>query len=535
MDSRLTETYSTRGDTHGHSNGIPPPRFFPSVAPLIKTNNRMIDDSAKEEIQLNNLEREISSFSSVHQSINGNYRNVEKIMAAFNNLLADSSKSKKAVISDNNEVGVNHDVSSNLFESDIVLTVPQIKGIVLAEKEKMGRRRVKRKVITGGVYRWNEPSSIPYRLKSNDVKWKKQIMDGMKLWERETCLRFQENYGVDDHIVFYKGSGCFSSVGKTGGSQMISIGDGCDSAGIIAHEIGHALGFWHEQSRPDRDYYILIRREFVASGADKNFLSSSYHEADNMGLPYDYGSIMHYGPEAFSSRIGELTIETLKGRFESTIGQRVAPSFVDIKQMNRLYCNERCRGMQLACRHGGYPDPNDCQSCKCPSGLTGPICNKIEQGCGSELRAGRHWKEITHNGKGDCVWRIKTDNAKIRIRLSRVNFECKRTCGNYVEIKSGTDWQQTGFRTCCNEEWSVLSEAEELLILVKSNSDRMRSMRIEYVRERENEFVAEIDMGRELDAPSIKSWVSGQENRSFRPVDNGSADTFILNSIAGIP
>ena len=62
-------------------------------------------------------------------------------------------------------------------------------------------------------------------------------------------------------------SRCWSSVGKTRKSyQRISLGRGCGSKGIAIHELMHALGFWHEQSRYDRDSYVRIHWENIKKG-----------------------------------------------------------------------------------------------------------------------------------------------------------------------------------------------------------------------------------------------------------------------------
>ena len=49
-------------------------------------------------------------------------------------------------------------------------------------------------------------------------------------------------------------------------SQDFSIGLGCEYPAIVAHEAMHALGIWHEQSRPDRDEYVEVKFENIIPG-----------------------------------------------------------------------------------------------------------------------------------------------------------------------------------------------------------------------------------------------------------------------------
>ena len=98
-------------------------------------------------------------------------------------------------------------------------------------------------------------------------------------------------------------------VGKWGGRQMLSLGRGCYSDSTIAHEFIHAIGFWHEQSRPDRDEYVRINFENIIRSRHRVF--DKQRTSLTFGLPYDGLSVMHYehwgfanpGKSAISSKV----------------------------------------------------------------------------------------------------------------------------------------------------------------------------------------------------------------------------------------
>ena len=76
--------------------------------------------------------------------------------------------------------------------------------------------------------------------------------------------------------------------------QKLSVGSECETMGIVAHEIGHAVAFWHEHSRPDRNKYIKILKKNVKSERLHAFDRMSKSKVNSLKVPYDFLSIMHY-------------------------------------------------------------------------------------------------------------------------------------------------------------------------------------------------------------------------------------------------
>ncbi|KAJ1346497.1 Astacin (Peptidase M12A) [Parelaphostrongylus tenuis] len=70
-----------------------------------------------------------------------------------------------------------------------------------------------------------------------------------------------------DRVMVVESVGCWSHIGRIGGQQLLSLGAGCEHIGIAVHEIGHALGLFHTQSRHDRDQFITLYENNIQTNA----------------------------------------------------------------------------------------------------------------------------------------------------------------------------------------------------------------------------------------------------------------------------
>ncbi|KAM9165607.1 astacin-like metalloendopeptidase [Pangshura tecta] len=172
----------------------------------------------------------------------------------------------------------------------------------------------------------------------------KIIKEAFADFARFTCIKFVPYSYQRDFISIMPMSGCFSSVGRTGGMQVVSLAPAClrRGKGVTLHELMHVVGFWHEHSRADRDKYISISWNEILTGFEINFMKSWN---SNMLVNYDYASVMHYGRYAFSMT-GLPTIIPLANPYVA-LGQRWNLSSSDIARVNKLYkCSPTLTGSE---------------------------------------------------------------------------------------------------------------------------------------------------------------------------------------------
>ena len=175
---------------------------------------------------------------------------------------------------------------------------------------------VGKNAIRGSWRRW-ENGNIPYVIASSFSSRDRSIIaKAMDAYHQKTCIKFVPRTSERGYINIMKGGGCYSSVGRTGSKQDVSLGRGCVYTGTVIHEFMHALGFFHEQSRTDRDEYVTIKFENIRSNMAYNFKKYGQDRIDHLGAEYDTCSIMHYGPTAFAKvkTINFLHIKYFNGR-----------------------------------------------------------------------------------------------------------------------------------------------------------------------------------------------------------------------------
>jgi len=251
---------------------------------------------------------------------------------------------------------------------------------------------------TGGTYHYiyhlwpdrvNDVVHIPYEFGESFVGDKSVVEQALSLLERRSgvisfvprskqtpYLRFESE--EDKNVEFP----CWSYVGQQRDEQDLNLGPGCIVKGFIEHLVLHALGFWHTSSRWDRDDYVKVKWENIFPGLEYDFRKRIVH--DDLGSPYDYASIMHFGATDYGVN------DTVTMISPQPIGQLDSPSLGDMVKLRLLYqCHS---GPRMYSEYLDSPCTVDCKCWKAASG-----CNRNDDACQGDL--------VCSHAKNQCVRR----------------------------------------------------------------------------------------------------------------------------------
>lgn len=376
-------------------------------------------------------------------------------------------------------------------------------------------------------------------------------------WRQHTCLTFRQRQANDYYFIRFRSDtqGCWSLVGRQadrmGQGQDVSIGQGCANLNVVVHEIGHVIGFYHEQSRSDRDQYIDIVWSNVLPGYALQFRKES---DSSYNIPYDLTSTMQYPQWAFSKEIFEKsTIVARNPAYQRFLNKNYPLSFRDRLLANQMYqCTAACSSSGASCLNGGYMRSAGASAtgygyggsqcgCDCPPNFTGPNCETQlrsdyydELPCGGIMtKAGRiqtpGYPQRSAPGQS-CMWDIRApagsivslqfDGFEFAPRFTKPGTKVINKCFNEtveIRLKSGNIYDGDTYCGTDLTQGTVLrSDGPRAVIIITAN-DKMYgsglSARVKFVNS-----MGQVDEGDDKeDNNEIKDNQNGQRPQPQTP------------------
>jgi len=217
------------------------------------------------------------------------------------------------------------------FFGDVILTEEQERGLFNITGERNAIRNLAR--------RWTD-NTIPYEYtddaseRFSDAE-KAVINQAIADYSAKTCIKIVPRTNQRNYIKFQKKGGCYSYWGMTGGEQPVSLARGCVRKYIVIHELMHAAGFLHEQSRPDRDTYVTINWNNIQARGKSQFRKMTTDQVRVIGA-YDVKSIMHYEEYDFSVDWGRKKVMVAKDG-TSPLSNHNGFTDLDVSKIKTLY------------------------------------------------------------------------------------------------------------------------------------------------------------------------------------------------------
>ncbi|XP_016952794.1 zinc metalloproteinase nas-1-like [Drosophila biarmipes] len=188
---------------------------------------------------------------------------------------------------------------------------------------------------------------VPYEIEGAFTREELETLNNaFKEYHNRTCVRFRPRIKEKDYIaIVNKGIGCYSNPGRVGGRQEVNYQtpECMIQFGTVLHELMHAVGFYHEHNRYERDSYVRVVYANIAPFAKPNFWRYHNSSLQGFGVDYDFASVTHYPQVSFSVN-GEPTIVPLRDTPESRMmGQREGFSVGDVRKINAMYKCKRSK------------------------------------------------------------------------------------------------------------------------------------------------------------------------------------------------
>ncbi|CAI5438945.1 unnamed protein product [Caenorhabditis angaria] len=216
-----------------------------------------------------------------------------------------------------------------------------------------------RQVYRNAVYpdsklRWSEMKDndgnyqIPYIITGIFIDEELEMINKViETIQSNTCIRFIPRINQRDYLEIrnVKGDGCYGTIGRYPGRNLMNLESNglqsCFSFPTVIHEFLHIIGIYHEHMRYDRDDYIKVQYENIASAEYPQFEKLGPEYVSTYNIPYDFTSVMHYNKYAFALP-GKISMKTIDPKYQDVIGNSPSANENDYAKVCATYNCKKC-------------------------------------------------------------------------------------------------------------------------------------------------------------------------------------------------